>query len=263
MSVSEMESLTIQPLKGTASVRRNHRNQFAVRRGAAFASGMIQGFTGFGGGLMVEPFLAVLFSPIEAISIAAIAAMLDKVMIWPNAIKKVHWPEVAPVSISVAIAIPLGLMFLISADPALIQRGMGVFILGAAAVLMTGWTFGVKRSVLTSAVTGALTGGITGGFGIPGGQFMVIYLLSAPVAPPNQRANIIVAASVGMVIMIIGLIFGSAYDQATIMRTIIIAPLFLAGTWACRTLFKIAPIAWFKNVTYTILIATGIMSLII
>ena len=91
--------------------------------------------------------------------------------------------------------------------------------------------------MLTSVVTGALTGGITGGFGIPGGPFMVIYFLSAPVAPPNQRANIIVAASVGMVIMIIGLIFGGAYDQATLMRTIIIAPVFLAGTWAGRTLF--------------------------
>ncbi len=51
---------------------------------------MIQGFTGFGGGLMVVPFLAVLFSPIETISIAAIAAMLDNVMMWPNTIKKVH-----------------------------------------------------------------------------------------------------------------------------------------------------------------------------
>ena len=82
---------------------------------AAFASGTIQGFTGFGGGLMVVPFLAVLFSSIEAISIAAIAAMLGNVMLWPEAVKMAHWPEVAPVSTTFAVAIPFGLMFLISA----------------------------------------------------------------------------------------------------------------------------------------------------
>jgi uncharacterized membrane protein YfcA len=203
-----------------------------------------------------------LFSPIEAISIAAIAAMLGNVMLWPEAVKMAHWPEVAPVSTTLAVAIPLGLMFLISANPILIRRRMGVFILAAAVVLMTGWTFGGKRSVLTSVVTGALTGGITGGFGIPGGPFMVIYFLSAPVASPTQRANIIVAGSVGMVVMIGGVIFEGAYVQGTIMRTIIIAPVFLAGAWAGRTLFKIARITWFKNVTYTILVATGIMGLL-
>jgi len=150
---------------------------------------------------------------------------------------------------------------LISADPAPIRRGIGVFILAATAVLMTGWAFKGRRSVFTSLAAGAVTGGITGGFGIPGGPFMIVYYLSAPVPPPVQRANIIVTGSVGILFVIIGLAVGGPFDQGTVLRGIIITPLYLAGVWIGRRIFRIAPAAWFKKVTYAILIATGIMAL--
>jgi uncharacterized membrane protein YfcA len=87
------------------------------------------------------PIIALLLGPLEAIAITAIAMILGNLLLLPSAIKIFHWPEVAPVSIALAIAIPLGLTFLVSADPVLIRRGMGVFILVGALVLMTGWTF--------------------------------------------------------------------------------------------------------------------------
>ncbi len=136
---------------------------------AALLSAMIQGYSGFGGGLVVIPILAVLFSPPEAIAIAALGVITGNLALLPGAARTANWREAAPVSIALAIGIPLALGFLISADPALIRRGMGVFIL-AAAVLMSGWTFQGRRTVFTSLAAGALTGGITGGFGIPAGR---------------------------------------------------------------------------------------------
>ena len=230
---------------------------------AALFSAMIQGYSGFGGGLVIVPILAVLFSPLEAIAMASLGAIAGNITLLPGAARTTNWREAAPVSLALALAIPLALNFLISADPALIRRGMGVFILAAAAVLMTGWTFRGRRSVFTSLATGALTGGITGGFGIPGGPFMVLYYLSAPEPPPVQRANIIVTSTVGISFLIMGLIAEGTYDQPTLWRSAVIAPLFLAGIWIGRRIFQIAPAAWFKKVTYAILITTGIMALVI
>jgi uncharacterized membrane protein YfcA len=230
---------------------------------AALVSAMVQGYSGFGGGLVIVPILAVLFSPLEAVAIAAIGGIAGNITVMPGAVRAANWREAAPVSIAVAVAIPLALNFLISADPALIRRGMGVFTLAAAAVLMTGWMFRGRRSVFTSLAAGAVTGGIPGGFGIPGGPFMVVYYLSAPAPPPVQRANIIVTSTIGISFLIIGLIAEGAYDQPNLIRGAIIAPLFLAGIWIGRRIFQIAPAAWFKKVTYAILIATGIMALVI
>jgi len=71
---------------------------------AALVSAMIQGNSGFGGGLVIVPILAVLFSPLEAIAIAALAVI-------SGSTRKAHWREAAPVSIALAVVIPFALTF--------------------------------------------------------------------------------------------------------------------------------------------------------
>ena len=90
---------------------------------------------------------------------------------------------------------------------------------------------------------------------------MIIYFLSAPVGPPIQRANIIVTAAIGIIFLLAGLIVEDAYTRDTLLRSIAIVPIFVAGSWVGRYLFKISPVVWFKEINYTILIATGIMAL--
>ncbi len=231
--------------------------------GVAFLSALIQGYSGFGGGLIIIPILAILFSPIESIAITALAAIFGTATLLPQAVKKAQWSEAAPVSIALAIAIPIGLSFLVAADPILIRRGMGVFILAASAVLISGWTYPGKRNLLTSITAGAITGGVTGSFGIPGGPFMVIYYLSAPVEPAVQRANLIISVGVAIVFLIGGLFVAGAYTPETIMRAIVIVPIFVAGSRTGQYLFKVAPTEWFKKVTFAILIATGISILLV
>ena len=229
----------------------------------AFISALIQGYSGFGGGLIIVPALALLYTPLEAIAITAVAGIFGSLTLLPTALKKVYWPEAAPVMIAVAITIPIGLAFLVSADPTLIRRGMGVFILVASAVLASGWTYPGKRGLVPSVVSGALAGGVTGGFGIPGGPFLVIYFMSAPVEPAVQRANMIVSFSIAIVFMIGGLIFNGAYPQDTIARAIVIVPMFVVGARMGQYIFKIAPAEWFKKVTFGLLVATGITVLLV
>ncbi len=229
----------------------------------AFVSGMIQGYSGFGGGLIIVPILAFLFSPLEAIAMTAIAALFGIVFLMPNAAKSAKWSEVVPLSIAVAVSIPLGLLFLVSADPALIRRGMGVFIIFAAILLMTGWTYRGARGVAASGFVGALTGGVTGGFGIPGGPFLVVYYLSAPVEPQIQRANIIFSVGVAIIFLLAGLIVDGAYDPPTLARSVFVVPTYIIGTMIGKRLFEIAPAAWFKKVTYGLLLVTGVSALAI
>jgi uncharacterized membrane protein YfcA len=227
----------------------------------SFVSAVIQGYAGFGGGLVIIPILAILFGPVEAIAITAIAALFGNAVLWRDAFKKAYWPEDGPVCVALAISTPLALLFLVSADPVLIRRGMGVFVLVATGILMSGWTYSGKRGTLTSLTVGALAGGVTGGFGIPGGPFMIVYYMSAPVEPPIQRANMIISVGVGIVFLLGALLAQDVYTSETIGRSVVIIPIFMAGAWTGRYLFKIAPGTWYKKVTYGILVVTGIMVL--
>jgi uncharacterized membrane protein YfcA len=229
----------------------------------ALFSAMIMGYAGFGGGLIIVPILAILFSPVEAIAMVVAAAPFGNVMLLPDALKKAEWREAIPLSIGLAVAIPIGLMFLISAEPVLIRRAMGIFILVSSAILITGWTYPGKRGVFTSLTAGVLAGGVTGGVGIPGGPFMVLYYLSAPVESSVQRANIIVSRWVGISFLLVGLISQGAYTPETLWRVLILVPLYIGGTKAGQYIFKIAPATWFKKVTYGILIVMGVTMLLV
>ena len=229
---------------------------------AAIASGLIQGYSGFAGALIIVPVLAVLYSPIEAIAIAVVAGLAGNLVLMRNAAKSTNWRETGVVSAAIAISIPLGLLFLLSAEPAVIRRGMGVFILFAAFLLMSGWTYKGPRGIISGAVVGWVSGLIIGAFGVPSGPVFVVYFLSAPVPVPVQRANIIMTVSVLLTIMLIGLIVEGAYTQETIVRCAIIAPLYLIAAQAGKMLFLSVPATWFNKVAYVLLLASGTMALL-
>jgi len=229
---------------------------------AAFVSGLIQGYSGFAGGLIIVPVLAILFSPIEAIAITVIAGLIGGLTLIRAATKNADWQEAGPVVIAMSIAIPIGLLFLVSADPLIIRRGMGVFILVAAFLLMSGWTYKGTRGHFAGGITGATSGLIMGAFGVPAGPVFVVYFLSAPVPVTVQRANIIVAVFVAVIFLLGGMIVEGAYNAETLARSAIIAPLYLMGTLTGKKLFQVAPVAWFKKAAYTLLLASGIAALL-
>ncbi len=229
---------------------------------AAILSGLVQGYSGFAGGLIIVPVLAILFSPIEAIAIAAIAALAGSAALVRSAAKIVDWREAGSVSIAIALAIPLGLMFLVSTDPQIIRRGMGVFILLAAFLLMSGWTYKGRRGHFAGGVTGAVSGLIMGAFGVPAGPVFVVYFLSAPVPVSVQRSNIMIVVFVALVVLLGGLIVQGAYTAETLARSVIIAPLFLFGSLTGKRLYQIAPAAWFKKAAYSLLLGSGAAALL-
>lgn len=229
---------------------------------AAIASGLIQGYSGFAGALIIVPVLAVVFSPIEAIAITVVAGLAGNIVLTRDAAKSANWREVGAVSAAIAVTVPVGLLFLVSAEPAIIRRGMGIFILLAAFLLMSGWSYKGTRGLVSSTGVGFVSGLIIGAFGVPSGPVFVVYFLSAPVPVPVQRANIIMTVSVTLTIMMIGLIVEGAYAAETVVRSAIIAPLYLIAAHFGKVLFLTVPATWFNKVAYTLLLASGTMALL-
>ena len=151
---------------------------FLVSALVLFIGGLIQGYTGFGGGTISVPILVILFGPVVAIGIITPVYILGATTILPSAIENVDWKEVLPVSIAGSIAVFLGLSFLITADPIVVKKIMGFFILFTTGIMILGKKYTGPRNILTSAVAGIFTGGISGGTGIPGAPIMVMYYLA-------------------------------------------------------------------------------------
>ncbi len=227
-----------------------------------FIGGLIQGYTGFGGGTISVPILVLLFGPIAAIGIITPIYIFGAIAVLPKAIQNVNWTEVLPVSIAGSIAVFVGLSLLVSTNPLLIKKIMGFFILFTTLVMIAGRKYNGPRNIFTSIVTGLLTGGVSGGTGIPGAPIMVMYYLAARTKPTIQRANILISGCIFSFCIIIGLTQNSIYDRTIILVILLLSPVFMLATKLGQYLFKLIPTEWFKNIAYSLLFLAGSMLLI-
>lgn len=224
----------------------------------AVVSGLIQGYSGFAGALFMVPILASLMNPIDAVAIAMVAGLAGNATITADAAKSAEWREAGSVSVAIAVSIPAGLLFLVSAEPEIIRLGMGVFTLLAAFLLMSGWRYRGARGIGSGVVVGVTSGLIVGAFGVPSGPVFVVYFLSSPSLVPVQRANIVIAVTVVLTVMVIGLAIEGAYTEDILWRLIVVAPLYLVSTWTGKWLFQKLPSTWFVKVAYGLLLASGV-----
>ena len=220
----------------------------------AFPSGIIQGYAGFGGALVSVPFFAILFGPVTGFGMVLIIVFCSQGVVFSKAIGQSNWKEVVPLAGTSAITMSLGILFLVSADPSFIKRGMGFFILLITIFMIFGWQYSGKKRPLIGMGMGAITGGITGSFGVPAFPLSALYFHTSNATAKTKRANVTVTLGCNVMVAICGLIMHEIYDQSLIFKSILISPFFILGTLLGQFLFKIAPVEWFKFVTYGILI---------
>jgi hypothetical protein len=68
--------------------------------------------------------------------------------------------------------------------------------------------------------------------------------------------------SVTLTIMMIGLIVEGVYGVETVVRSLIIAPLYIIAAHFGKLLFLSVPATWFNKVAYTLLLASGTLALL-
>ena len=97
--------------------------------GVGLAAGTISGIVGFGSSIMLMPVLVIVFGPLHAVPIMAIAAVLanlSRVLIWW---REVDWRAVAAYAVTAVPAAALGARTLLVLPPRLIEGALGLFFL--------------------------------------------------------------------------------------------------------------------------------------
>ncbi|MBD19749.1 MAG: hypothetical protein CMM37_01765 [Rhodospirillaceae bacterium] len=234
---------------------------FAVSAFVAVSNGMIHGYTGFGGALIIIPVLTFLFGPIEAIAIVGLVTMFGAVQLARKTSHQAKWSEIIPICFGIAAFTPLGAWFLYHIDAEFVRRSMGGFILLFALILLSGWNYRGNRGLFSSSFVGAVAGSVNGLTGV-GGPPLGLYFLSSPYSVEVQRANIVFCIAVLTVSMVIASAIGGAYSIDVIIRAFLLVPVYMSGVWLGSYFFKLAPKDYFRRVALIILILTGLFTLV-
>ena len=128
----------------------------------AAVAGITRGFSGFGGAMIYMPLIAAIYDP----RIAAVTILLvDFVSATPFAIPQMRrctWREVGPLSLAMALGLPLGVWLLIVLDPVVLRWCIAVVVFNLVPMLASGWRYhGPPRLPLTVAV--GLFSGVSAG----------------------------------------------------------------------------------------------------
>lgn len=235
--------------------------EFAAAFAIALLGGFVRGLTGFGGGLVMVPLFSMLWGPVEAIGAMVGLSVLTLVQVLPPALRVARLRDAGPLLIGSAMFTPVGLMLLITLDPALVKKIIALVILTLTMVMLSGWTYRGRRGPVQGFVVGGLTGFVNGVAG-SGGPITVVYVMAEKARAEFQRASIILAMAMSSLVTIVGLTLAGEVGKRTLIHiAALIAPTVL-GTWFGAWLFARLPSGLYRQIVLWFLVFISLSLLV-
>lgn len=229
--------------------------------GIALLSGIVHGYTGFGGALLMVPLLSFFMTPAHAIASTMIGAVIGQVSIARQVMPRANWEECRPFLAALIVGLPAGTYLLVVSDTDVIRRVVGASTLAAAALFATGWAYKGRRTAVASFVFGMVSGLLGGATG-QGGPPAVAYFIASPQAADVQRASIIVVVT-GL--LLAGLFFlavaGVVTGPVVALGALLSVP-YMTGLWAGARLFSLLPRQNYRRGALILLVAAGLTALL-
>ncbi|MCX5565679.1 sulfite exporter TauE/SafE family protein [Alcaligenes phenolicus] len=144
----------------------------------AMAAGVMRGFSGFGGGLLIAPVYSLFISPTDVVVLVMLLNLLTTVQLLPQVLRNVHWPTVFSLVITAALlGVPIGVAVLHRVDPVLMRKAIAGIVCFTSVLLLWGWNYKGRRGRIQDGIVGFFCGLLTSIGGV-GGPPIIIYLLS-------------------------------------------------------------------------------------
>ena len=234
---------------------------FAVAVTGALVAGLVRGFSGFGGAMVLVPILAATYGPKVAVPVLMLTDFVLTLPLAWRARRRCAWREVVPVTLGHAAALPAGIAVLVVADPAALTRATGVLVLVVAAAMALGVRRRTVANGMQTAGIGLAAGFLSGATGI-GGPPVVLFWLAGPDAASRLRANLIVFFALASVLSIGGLALARVVTPDVLALTLALWPAYGLGLVAGGRVFDGADARLYRPLALAIIATAGLSALV-
>ena len=232
----------------------------AAVAGAAFAAGLVRGFSGFGTAMIYLPVAGQVLSPFAAITTLVIMDLVAPLPNAPRAWREGEPRDVLRLGAGLVCALPLGLWLLMQVPAEVFRYAVSVIALVLLACLILGLRY---RGRLTRPMifgTGLLSGITAGTAGLPGPPVILLYMASAR-ASQSVRANTLLYLILSDMVMLPMLaVFGRLDGGAVLLGCAMILPGAL-GNILGAMLFRPGHEALYRRVAYVVIAASAVSGL--
>ena len=231
--------------------------QFTLTIMVAFLGGLIRGYTGFAGALLLLPGFVFIMGPLPALNVVVVSGMIGQLLILPNAIKNAQKKIVSLYGIGIFVGVYLGLYFFFKRELSDITFFMGIFIIVATIILIAGWKYKGNVNSITSVSFGSGIGFFAGFFGVPTGPLTGLFFLSQKEDIRVIHANIQCTVILTVLAFFTYFYFINGYKEEFLILGLIMSIPLALGLKSGQFLFNFFPEKIFRPVTYSCLIILG------
>ena len=235
--------------------------EILIAAGVAVAAGLMRGFAGVGSGMLMAPFFAILFGPVQTVAIIILMEIVVTAQLLPGVHREIRWRVIAPMGVAAALLMPAGSWLLVTLDPDLLARFIALVVLAFSIILMIGWRYDGEKKAWMSAGVGALSGVLIASTSL-GNPPVMVYLLSGRDTAATNRANFTGYFAVTLIALIAMMAFTGLIDRSAVWTAVLLLPVFMAGAFVGSRLFRKSSEALYRRVALGLLFVVGCYGLL-
>lgn len=158
-----------------------------------FLANLVQGFTGFGVGIVAMTGLTFIGEIVHATYLVNLTAVITTGAVFGRLWRQTSWRHLWPVLLGIVVSNPIGLALLKTfgpTHPEIVKRVLGAVIMGFAAWSLLGRTFKPSKMRWQVGLGVGALGGILGGAFTMSGPPLVAYIYSLPMSRDAMKASV-------------------------------------------------------------------------
>ncbi len=228
----------------------------------AVVAGMVRGFTGFGAAMVMTPVFSALYGPAIGVALCLFLEIVVALPLLPRAVGMVNWRRIGLILAAAVIGAPLGNIVLTIVPPEPMRWAISAIVLGAVAMLASGWRYHGKphtAATLTAGVSSGFLNGLAGMAGPP----IVFYYLAGKDAAAEVRANLttyfVFVDAVAMMVFVARDLIG----WSTFVQGLMLAPAVIVGGLIGERLFPLATEVFYRRLALCLLVAVAVGSVLL
>lgn len=228
--------------------------------GIAVVSGVVRGFSGFGGGLIFIPLASATLGPKVAVPMFYLFDLGSATPYGALSLRRCDWRQVLPMILGYLVLLPAGAWLLSNIDPLALRWGTDGLVFLALVLLVSGWRLRGDPTPPLSFGVGAAAGLMGGSTGVSGPP-VIAYWLSGRSNAVNLRDNImayyaLLSSSTDVAYFIQGLFTWHIAAYALLGW-----PAYAGGLWAGAHLFGKSSDKAFRVAAYVLIAFAVVASL--
>ena len=227
---------------------------------AVFLGATIMGTVSFGFALVAAPVLLLFLAPQSVVVIANILIVILLVFVLFRVRQHVSFRLVAGMAIGGLLAVPLGVVFLKSADPAVLRMVIGGVILSLGIMVLFKVQIPLARHRLAGPIFGFLASLAITSLSI-GGPLAAIYVMAQGWPPPVMRASLAFFFLSNYVLAFVLYFVVGLVDLDTLANAGLLVPGLLAGLGLANLIVNRINQGVFRYAAIAVIIAGGLMLL--